>query len=478
VYLAHAFGQRYELPIPLLLFVLGGAAVVLASFLLVFRQAVASREESSPPDETHLQPLRPVWAAVSILMLALLVVAGLVGSQEVPENILPTVFWVLVWVAVPLSCGLLGDWTQAVNPFANLAKLTDSTRLRQALLGSPEPVAWPRWLGWWPSVLLYFLAGLAELVFNLTWTVPRNIALALLVYAVLCGFGGLIFGRQFVQRGEMFSAAYATWGRLGYFRFGAPGRRGFAGGLEVPFEPTASRITFVLLLLVSVNFDGLLSTPRWNSFERRAQSALAAAPDPLGTFRTLTFLALLLIVCAVFGVFALAASRAGGNHAGFGGALAGLLPSVLPIAFGYLLAHYVQYLLINTQLLFPLIGNPVGEESWPVHLPYPFNDSYEVHPHFLPTSFYWYLAVVVIVAVHVVAVILAHRHLARAGHTVQLARASEYRWLVAMVAYTMLSLWLLAQPLVKEKAAPPEPAAPAAVAVAPLPAPAGWRPGP
>ncbi|MEP6697792.1 MAG: hypothetical protein ABJA34_13085 [Pseudonocardiales bacterium] len=463
--LAHAFGQRYELPIPLLLFVLVGAAVVIASFLLVSRQAVAARPEQSPPDETHLQPLRAGWAALSIVLLVLLAVAGLAGSQEVPENILPTVFWVLVWVAVPLSCGLLGDWTQGVNPFANLAKLADSARIRKALLGSTEPVAWPRRLGWWPAAALYFLAGLAELVFNLTWTVPRNVALALLVYGLLCVFGGLVFGRPFLQRGEMFSVAYGTWGRLGYSRFGATGRRGFAGGLEVPFEPTVSRIAFVLLLLVSVNFDGLLSTPRWNSLERAVQGMIGAAPDRLELLRTLTFLVLLLAVAAVFGLFALAASRAGRDGAGSRAALAGLLPSVLPIAFGYLLAHYVQYLLVNSQLLFPLIGNPIGKNVWPLHLPYPFNDSYEVHPHFLPTAFYWYVAVVVIVAVHVMAVAVAHRHLARAGRTVQRAQASEYRWLVAMVGYTMLSLWLLAQPLTKEKAATPERAAAVVAAV-------------
>ena len=37
---------------------------------------------------------------------------------------------------------------------------------------------------------------------------------------------------------------------------------------------------------------------------------------------------------------------------------------------------------------------------------------YEPHLHFLPSGFYWYFAVVVIVAAHVVAVLVAHRHLA------------------------------------------------------------------
>jgi hypothetical protein len=44
----------------------------------------------------------------------------------------------------------------------------------------------------------------------------------------------------------------------------APGRRGFGDGLEVPFGVAPSRVVFVLL--VSVTFDGLLSTPQWGRF--------------------------------------------------------------------------------------------------------------------------------------------------------------------------------------------------------------------
>src|SRR5207248_7216627 len=110
----------------------------------------------------------------------------------------------------------------------------------------------------------------------------------------------------------------------------------------------------------------------------------------------------------------------------------------------------IDYLLVNGQLLIPLIGNPPGLDSWPIHLPYPFNDDYEVHHGFLPSAFYWYVSLVVIVAVHVAAVVLAHRHLSRTGRDERLRLRSEYPWLLAMVGYTCLSLWLLAQPLTKE----------------------------
>ena len=45
--LAHAFGQRYTLPLPLLLFVLGGAVAVGASFLVVLPRTVAAPRTTS-----------------------------------------------------------------------------------------------------------------------------------------------------------------------------------------------------------------------------------------------------------------------------------------------------------------------------------------------------------------------------------------------------------------------------------------------
>jgi hypothetical protein len=356
-----------------------------------------------------------------------------------------------------------------VNPFAFLARVADRPRLRAALLGGPRPVRWPDRLGWWPAVVLFFLTACGELVFNLTATVPGATALALTCYALFSTIAGLLFGPAWLQRGELFIVLFSTWGRLGWWRFGAPGRRGFAGGLDVPFAAAPSRITFVLLLLVSVNFDGLLATPSWTRLERQLPGGLADHPSRLEIFRTSSFLLLAAATAVVFGAFAVAAARgrrqpaATSDREGFTAALAGLLPTLLPIAFGYLLVHNLQYLMINSQLLLPLAGDPVGQEWWPAHLPYPFNDDYEPHVHLLPTAFYWYTAVVVIIAVHIIAVVLAHHRLATADP--RAARMSEYRWLVAMVGYTMASLWLIAQPLVQE--APPAEKSPAAHAASP-----------
>ena len=446
IVLAHAFGERYELPIPLYLFALGGALVVLLSFVLVLRTPGSTAPEVTSGDSVPLRRVHPVLGPVSIVVLLLVAAVGLTGSQEVPENIAPETFWVLTWIGVPLSCGLLGDWTRPVNPFANLARLADNSRLRRTVLARQEPLAWR--FGWWPAVVLFVLLVLGELVFNLQTTVPAFVGGALVVYGLLCLFLGLVHGSAFLARGEVFSGLFNTWGRLGFWRFGAPGRtRRFTGGLDVPFDEAPSRVVFVLLLLVSINFDGLLATPQWASYERRTLGADTSGIDAL---RTGSLIALIVVVLAIFVAFAVGSARVGRWSTGPFAALAGVLPSLVPIAFGYLVAHYLQYLLTNGQLMAPLIGNP-GYKSWPLHLPGPFNDGFEVDSTLLPNSFYWYLSVLVIIAVHVVAVVLAHRALLRHAEDPVRARRSEYPWLVAMVAYTAVSLLLIAQPLTQER---------------------------
>ena len=468
--LAHAFGKRYDLPIPLYLFVVGGVLVVIASFLLVVprsgehRQSESDETPEGSRDVVHVRGLHPIWGGLATVYLAFLIWCGLAGGQEVAENIIVTWLWLIVWIAIPLTVAVAGDWTQPVNPFAFLTKIADSDNLRRAALGSPEPVRWPDWLGWWPAVVLFFLAACGELIYNLDTTVPQTAAEILLAYGVFTLVMGFLFGEEWLRRGEVFTVLFDTWGRLGYFRFGAPGRRGFAGGLELGFARRVSRVAFVLLMLLNVNFDGLLSTPQWqNDVLRQLPSGYDLPSAKQHYFNTVIFALMAITLAVILIGFAQGSAKAGRHGTKPIVSFTGLLPSLVPIAFGYLFAHNLEYVLVNSQLMLPLIGNPPGMASWPIHLFFPFNDSYEVHNAFLPSAFYWYAAVVVIIAVHIYAVVIAHRHLLRMGVSRKLELASEYPWLAAMVGYTALSLWLLAQPLTETtastsgNAAPPTP---------------------
>ncbi|HZT64890.1 MAG TPA: hypothetical protein VFA11_03790 [Acidimicrobiales bacterium] len=472
--LAHAFGARYDLPVPLVYFVTAGAAVVFLSFLLVLRREVAAAAGPDEGDGSYVAGNQPVMAVVALVGLAFLVAAGVIGSQEIPENIVPTAFWLVIWIAVPISCGVLGDWTPWLNPFAIVARAADRDGLRNALTGAPDTVAWRG--AWWPAVVIFFVVASGELIYNGWATRPIVTGVGLAVYALISAVAGLVFGSEaWLRRGEMFSVLYSTWGRLGWWRFRRPGHRGFLGGLDQPFEASAGRITFVFLLLMSVTFDGLLATPAWKRFELQLPPSFSVGSARYVAVAEVAFLLLVGLAWTVFGAFARAVRAVGRIDRSVSATIVALIPSLLPIAFGYLVAHNFDYLLVNGQLLIPLAGNPFGRHGWQ-WLPAPFNDSYQVHKQPVPSAAIWYFQVALIVLVHIAAVIVAHRHLARATRSRQDAQRSEWPWIAAMVAYTMTSLWLLAQPIVKEPAkAAARPPAPSPVAST-LPVDAGRAP--
>ena len=208
-----------------------------------------------------------------------------------------------------------------------------------------------------------------------------------------------------------------------------------------------SRITCVVLMLGSVTFDGLLATPLWKSTVQRLPLDLQPGTEGYIFFGVLAFAALIALIWAFFAVWAAAVRRYGHLQLSTLSTLAVLLPSLLPIAFAYLVAHNMDYLFVNGQLLIPLIGNPTGHHQW---LPAPFNDNYVIDKKILPPALIWYLATTLIVVAHVAAVVIAHRHIIRAAPTPTDGRRAERPWIAAMILYTMTSLWLLAQPIAKE----------------------------
>jgi hypothetical protein len=60
----------------------------------------------------------------------------------------------------------------------------------------------------------------------------------------------------------------------------------------------------------------------------------------------------------------------------------------------------------------------------------------------------WFLSIAAIVIGHVVAVYVAHVYAMRVFPTVKDAIRSQYPMMALMVGYTMVSLWIVAQPIV------------------------------
>jgi len=425
----HAFGTRYDLPAPLYLFLIGAGAVVFVSFLLVLRRPVARMQPIG--DDLPPVPRTPSWPGwLMVLLTLVLIVGGLFGSQSTPDNVVVTAVWLVFWIAVPISIAMVGNYWPYISPLNVVARL----------VGGRGRLAWPRSWG-------YFLFACGELIFNGVTTTPAGAAEVILAYGILNAVMAVLFGAEtWLRRGEVFSVLFVTWGRLGYVRFGAPGRRGFFGGLTRPFEASISRLTFVLMLLVSVSFDGLLATPAWKDVVSRLPDSLRPGAAGYTVLLLIVFVGMVGLIWALFTGFAAAVRAVGHLDDPLINVIAGLIPSLVPIAFGYLLAHNFGYLAINGQLLIHQASDPFGSGTLNLF----GTVQYEPSRNLIPTAFIWYFEILLIIGVHIAAVVLAHGYLGRVARTETQGRRAEWPWIAAMVGYTMTSLWLLAQPIVQE----------------------------
>src|SRR5205809_373595 len=108
---AHGFGQRYDLPLPLSLYLFGTAAAVVLSFVVVAlfaRHAPGAR--GYPRIDLGAYPaLAGLLKLVAAFLFILTVTAGFIGDQDPYFNIAPTLVWIVWWVGFAILSAFLGD---------------------------------------------------------------------------------------------------------------------------------------------------------------------------------------------------------------------------------------------------------------------------------------------------------------------------------------------------------------------------------
>jgi hypothetical protein len=117
--------------------------------------------------------------------------------------------------------------------------------------------------------------------------------------------------------------------------------------------------------------------------------------------------------------------------------------SLVPIAIAYHLAHYLSYLLLAGQLIIPISSDPFAI-GWNL-----FGTlNYRIDISVIDAGKVWYLAVCAIVVGHITAVCIAHVTALQREPETRAAIISQLPMLVLMIGYTMISLWILSQPIV------------------------------
>jgi hypothetical protein len=168
-----------------------------------------------------------------------------------------------------------------------------------------------------------------------------------------------------------------------------------------------------------------------------------AGADLIILIKTMALVVMPIIFIGVFMVVSLLIGCAG-SKGGDPRKVAGyFVLSLVPIAIAYHLSHYLSYLLIAGQNIIPLASDPFGI-GWDLFS----TKSYNIDLGIVNAKMIWYVAVTAIIVGHVFAVYLAHVMALRVFATARQVLFSQLPMLVLMVAYTMVSLWILSQPIV------------------------------
>jgi hypothetical protein len=491
--LAHGFGERYSLPLPLSFFAIGGAAAVVFSFVMV---GTVVKGESRTFTYPRFNLFRYRWLEallsgpaltsieiVSVLLFLLVIATGLLGSTRPVDNLAPTFVWVIWWVGMGFFIALFGNLWALVNPWKVLFSWVES--LYQMLwpeqeldLGYQYPQDWVIW----PAVALFFAFAWVETSF-IESANPRTLAWLIIIYSLITLGGMFIFGKhQWLRRGEIFSVVFGFLSRFSitevrvndarvcrecssghcrnedrtcidcYECFEYSKDREFnlrppAIGLNNSRALTPSVVAMVMLLLASVTFDGFSATVEWlqvqSFFITQFPTLTSEFVNGVTIANPLGLIGFPLAFAGLYWFFSRLMYRTVGNQPPSVPVLMGAFVfTLIPIALAYNYAHFLSFLLIQGQQIIALVSDPFGY-GWDLF----GTADYLIDVQIIRARFIWFFSVGVIVVGHIIAVYLAHLRAMRIYPDQTLAMKSQIPMLGLMVLYTVVSLWVVSRPI-------------------------------
>jgi len=478
----HLFVEPFTPPLPLLFCLAAAGFAVVASFILVGYFSRNSRIHSGYPKVNILK-----WALArsatgtgtilliqltSVLLFVLVVSAGFLGNQNPVYNLAPTFIWVIWWVGVAYASAFLGDVWALLNPWKITFGWLEILWRRLNSGKSLSPIMqYPEKAGVWPALFLFFVFAWVENVYSDS-IIPARISQMILVYSIFTWLGMVLFGKNaWLKHGEAFSLAFGLLAKFAPTEVrlisyestavtrrtsdtdlseaqGESGRvkriereinlRPFASGLLDMGSVSTSEMLFVLLLLATVTFDGFTATMPWINIQNSAEEYV---PNIM-FISTVGLILSALIFAGIYWGFGALMSLTGGRQLNSLDLGKAFVYTLIPIALAYHVAHFLLFLLIQGQLIFPLASDPFGF-GWDLL----GTANYRLNFQPVSPSVYWFVSVIAIVTGHIIAVFLSHSIALRVHSSRRQALHSQYPMLVLMVGYTTASLWIITQPM-------------------------------
>jgi len=464
--LLHGFGQRYDLPASLALYLFAAGGVVIISFVLVVLFAgdqVGAKAIQYPrrPVPFLLRIAQTPWPRIAggligVLGLAAIIVTGIFGSRKPELNPAEYLTWIYFWAGTFILSGLVGNLWYLLNPWAAIYDAFSSPPRGEGGLFAKRAGRVGRFklpnIGIWPAVAAYFAFACLELtsgMANRPWIVG-SVAFA---YTAVTLAGMILFGRdEWLGHCEAFTVLFGIVGRFSPLEAERDANgcitavyiRPWGVGLLQPSPTGWDRVMFVILMLSSLAFDGVEATPAWQNFNITLEPLWL----PLGAwgFFAVKTTGLVLLTGAfllIFVAFMELVIYFGNRSVDLKATVTAFAMTLVPIALVYNAAHNYSYVMVQSQALIPLLNDPLAN-GW--HL-FPALATYKPSFALAQASTVWFAQIILIVVGHVIAVYLSHLKAGEKFRTAQRALLSQYPMLLLMVMYTMTSLWILAQPI-------------------------------
>lgn len=433
---AHAFGQQFNLPLPVNFYVVGGICAFIAScvILLLFSEPLPRNSEHSESPRGIPVPywLRVVLRSVGIFFFVACILLAVIGTQDFLTNPLPNFFWIIFLLSFTYITGLLlgGQW-RYIDPFFLIASVVaDDTVKRPA----------PRWLPYLPIVWLFALYWL-ELYSNALGAYPIVIGTVIIFLAAADNIGSSLWGlKTWFGNANLFNTFFDLVSRVAPFQihkdrivFVFPGER-----LVREEAQHVSILLFTLLFLGSTVLDGLRETRAWSQF-------LQLFPFGWDNYIGLALLALVPLI--LFGLYSLVIyvmTRVTHSEFSFGELRLTFAFSLVPIAVAYHFAHYFSLILSQGQLFFAQISDPLYK-GWNIF----GTANYQMNLGLVGADQVWYVQLSAIVLGHILGAIVAHFKAQRTFRSKRDIIVSQLPILVLMIGLTALGLWTLSQPFVR-----------------------------
>ncbi len=427
---AHQASAVYASRLPLAVYVAGAGLVVALSFVFVLARDLRAAVPAPDSAQRVIVPgaLRGLLRVLGLVAWTWIMAQGIVGGSSSAE-VGHLFLWIYGWVGLAMVSAFVGPAWEWLDPFATLHDL-GAWALRQLGVTDITPAELPTRLAIWPAVAGFALFVGLELI--LGGGDAFTLFAVVLAYTVFTLAMMAQFGRdEWRASGETFTVWFGLLGRLAPLTLtdddGSLRRRGFGTGL-LEEGWLAADVVLVGLGTGSILFDGLSQTQAWFN--------LFGAPATLGQAGLLVAFLAVIVGAAFLAVRAVGVPATGA--------------ALLPIAIGYLVAHYLTYLLVDGQRIVVALADPL-QQGWAL-LPTAF---YEPSGAWLPAGLVWTIQLAAVVGGHMLGAWGGHVVAARdTGRTTNDARPGRDRRLrevplaIVMVGLTTLTLWSLGQSLV------------------------------